>query len=346
MRLLVLFMLLAQLLGCTQKTTSASHRKILAFGTIVNITIYHPDKKLVARAFDRLEADFLTMHRLWHPWEPGPLSRTNQLLQTGEWFSAAPSVLPLISRSKELAIQSRHFFNPAMGKLIKGWGFHRNEPNQPFTIDQTEIKRLQANIPNMEAVEIDGIRLRGHHPDLQIDVGGIGKGFGIDQAILTLKAMGIDNAIINAGGDLRAIGQHGNRPWKIGIQHPRKNQVLASIKVLNDESIFTSGDYQRYYRDNENRRRSHIIDPLTGIPVNHTMAVTVIHENATIADAATTALMAAGPDRWYEIAQALGIRYVLLMARNGTLHMNPAMQRRLTLSGPDRFTVHLSPPLM
>jgi len=344
MRIIPSAILIVLLLGCGQRTDNVHHKTILAFGTIIEVTIRHPDSKLVKAAFGRLEADFKTMHRLWHPWEPGPLSRTNQLLQTGEWFSVAPSVLPLISRSRELAIQSGHYFNPAIGKLIHIWGFHRNDPTVKQDIDQNELDRLQNNIPRMDQVEINGIKMRGHHPDLQIDVGGIAKGYGIDQAISMLKSMGIQHAIINAGGDLRAIGRHADRPWTVGIQHPRKEKILASIETLNDESIFTSGDYQRYYMDN-GQRRHHILDPFTGKSVNHTMATTVIHDNATVADAAATAIMAAGPEHWHEVARALNIHYVLLLASDGTLYMNPAMHERLELSGHEPYKIVLGPSL-
>lgn len=339
--LLALFLLLS---GCGGPSDTLHHRQILAFGTIIDISIDHPDSQLVDRAFNRLESDFQTMHRIWHPWEPGPLSRTNQLLQMGSWFSAAPTVLSLLVRSRQLSLQSRGYFNPAIGKLVRLWGFHRQDPTNSHSIDKNILKQLQSSIPNMGHIEVDGIRLRGHHPDIQIDFGGIGKGYGIDRAIDTLRTMRIENAIINAGGDLRAIGRHGNRPWKIGIQHPRKTAVLASIETLDDESVFTSGDYQRYYTQ-DGQRRQHIIDPFTGFPVTHTMAVTVIHENATVADVAATALMVAGPEHWYEIAQALGVKYVLLMARDGTLHMNPAMQKKIMLSGQDQLNIKISRPL-
>ena len=344
MRKLFFCVLLILLTACSQDVGTIHQRSILAFGTVIDITLYHPDKMLARQAFQRLETDFQTMHRLWHPWNPGPLSRTNQLLQSGGWFSAAPSIYPLLLRSRELAIQSGHYFNPAIGKLVKLWGFHRNDPSTEIDIDQDELKRLQTDIPSMEDIEIDGIRMRGLHPDIQIDVGGIAKGYGIDRAIDTLKTMGINNAIINAGGDLRAIGKHGNHPWKIGIQRPRASGTLASLETLADESVFTSGDYQRFYTQN-GRRIQHIIDPFRGLAVSETIAVTVIHTDATVADAAATALMVAGPKHWHSVAQRLGIKYVMLLDTKGSLHINPAMHKRLSLVDPLPYKLSISVPL-
>ena len=327
--------------GCSPQPASiVKHHQILAFGTIINITIRHQDSQLIDRAMQRLQTDFLTMHEIWHPWEPGALTRTNQLLQTGDWFTASTSLLPLILKSQELALKSGDFFNPAIGKLIKQWGFHRHDADQPFTPDMNAIKRLQSSIPNMQDIEIDGIAMRGLNADIQIDLGGIAKGYGIDQAIRTLRRMGIQHAIINAGGDLRVMGTHDNRPWKIGIQHPRKTSVLASIETLSDESIFTSGDYQRFYMQGE-KRRHHIIDPQTGEPVSHTIAVTVIHPDATTADAAATALLVAGKQNMVNVARAMGIDYVLLMTSQGELFMNQAMQERLQIDESLKSTIHL-----
>lgn len=203
-----------------------------------------------------------------------------------------------------------------------------------------QIRRLQANIPTMNDLQIEGIKLRARNPYMQLDLGGIAKGYGIDQAIETLQAMGIDNAIINAGGDLRAIGRHGGRPWAIGIQHPRKPIVLASITTIADESIFTSGDYQRFYLEGS-KRRHHIIDPETGEPVSHTIAVTVIHSQATVADAAATALMAAGKERMTEVARSMGIEYLMLMASDGEIFVNSKMKQRLKFNNELQLNLHL-----
>jgi thiamine biosynthesis lipoprotein len=341
MRFIAVVILPLLIWGCSPQSTSFTrHQQILTFGTIINITIRHEDNELINQAFKRLETDFQTMHEVWHPWEPSALTRTNQLLQTGHWFTASTSVLPLIQRARELAIQSDHFFNPAIGKLVQQWGFHRHDADQPFTPDMASISELQSNIPNMEDIEFDGISMRGRNPNIQFDPGGIAKGYGIDQAINTLQLMGIRHAIINAGGDLRAIGQHEERPWQIGIQHPRKTTILASIKTLSDESIFTSGDYQRFYMQ-DNKRRHHIIDPRTGEPVSHTIAVTVIHPDATTADAAATALLAAGKNNMSKVARAMGIHYVLLMTSEGDLFMNQAMQQRLEINENLNPVIHL-----
>ena len=150
----------------------------------------------------------------------------------------------------------------------------------------------------MSDLHIDGIHLSSTNPTVQLDFGAFGKGYGIDLAIEKLRKMGIENAIVNAGGDLRAIGSRSGTPWRIAIRRPSGAGVLGVIKTDSDESIFTSGDYERNFVW-QGVRYHHIIDPRTGYPAKGVSSVTVIHTDATTADAAATALFVAGMKDWH-----------------------------------------------
>ena len=161
-----------------------------------------------------------------------------------------------------------------------------------------------------------------------LNFGAFAKGYAIKLGIKQLQTLGIDNAIINAGGDLSVIGQHGNRAWNIGIRHPRENSVLASVEVKNDESVFTSGDYERFYIY-QSKRYHHILNPKTGYPTDDAQSVTVIHSDAGRADAAATALFVAGSKNWQTIAKSMGIRHVMLVDAEGNIQLTPAMEKRI-----------------
>jgi len=270
--------------------------------------------------------------------------RINGLLQTGIPFSVAPSTLPLIQRAQELSVASNGLFNPAIGKLIKLWGFQDDIRENEIPPDNDKILELVNQHPAMSDIIINGITLQGKNPAVSLDFGAFAKGYGVDVGIKHLRDLGIHNAIINAGGDLRAIGKRGHRPWRIGIRDPRKEGVIASIDMGEDESIFTSGDYERFF-EYEGKRYHHIIDPRTGYPAEHTRSVTVIHTNGAEADAAATALFVAGPKEWHTIAKALNIKYVMLIDNNGVVHMNPAMAKRIQFEVTPVPEIHLSPPL-
>jgi thiamine biosynthesis lipoprotein len=242
-----------------------------------------------------------------------------------------------------LAAQSGDRFNPAIGSLIALWGFHRDDPSGSRPPSADQIERLVAANPRMSDLILDGIRLYSTNPAVQLDFGAFGKGYGVDLAIRHLRDLGVKNAIVNAGGDLRAIGSRAGRPWRVAIRRPSGGGVFATIDVQGDESVFTSGDYERNFVF-EGRTYHHIIDPKTGRPARDTRAVTVVHTDAITADAAATALFIAGPEDWEEVAKAMGIRYVLLLDSAGLLHMNPAMAQRIRLLDADVET-RISAPL-
>ncbi|NNJ95529.1 MAG: FAD:protein FMN transferase, partial [Halobacteria archaeon] len=119
--------------------------------------------------------------------------------------------------------------------------------------------------------------------------------------------------------------------------------IIASIDTDGDDSVFTSGDYERLFSV-EDVRYHHILDPRTGYPANGSSAVTVVHDNAAIADAAATALFVAGPDEWQSIAERMGIERVMLVDRDGVIHLTPAMREVITLAKGVIARVRISDP--
>ena len=347
-RLLILLILALAASACQQEQRE-HHDKFLVFGTIIDVTLLDIDDKTAEESFRHIREDLKVMHRVWHVWEPGSLFRMNQLLAYTSEFSAAPSVLELVHVAKDLAIKSQHLFNPAIGKLIALWGFHSNKQPHIQPSDQ-EIQKLLKQNPSMLNIKIKGVRMSNNNTAVKIDLGGIAKGFAIDRLLKYLKQRGIHNALINTGGDLKVIGKHGDRPWEIAIRDPRfdahnksdKNNgivassgIVASLKLNDNEAAFTSGDYERYFKNKKNKNVDkhfhHIIDPRTGYPAIGTQSVTVLHQNAATADAAATALFVAGPKQWIEIAKSMGIKYVLLIDEDGKLHISSAMKKRIEL---------------
>jgi len=337
--LVLLFFLLT---GC-EKEPGVHSSRFLAFGTLIDLTVAGVSAKKADEATLILEKDFQRMHHSWHAWDPGPLGRVNRLIKTERWFSVPPSVRPLLIKAQMLSEQSNYLFNPAIGELIDAWGFHQDAPDGHQPPSPAQIEEYLKNPPRMSDLQLEGIKLKSNNPAVKLDFGAFGKGYGIDLAIQHLKELGIDNAILNAGGDLRAIGSRITRPWRVAIRHPSGQGVLASLQTQQNESIFTSGDYERNFTW-KGQRYHHIIDPRTGYPATGTRSVTVIDDDATVADAAATALFIAGPELWHKIAVQMGVRYVLLVDDQNRLHMNPAMKERIQLDD-DTYRTLISPPL-
>lgn len=351
-RFLTLFTLIifVGLSSACQKKLGEHHDSFLVFGTIVNVTLLNVDDKTAKESFRYIREDLKIMHQVWHPWEPGSLTRVNKLLEHTVEFSASPSVLELVLVAKDLAIKSQHLFNPAIGKLIALWGFHSHKHPEISPSDKA-IKKLVKQNPTLENIKINGIRMSNNNAAVKIDLGGVAKGFAIDRLLRYLKKQGIHNALIDTGGDLKVIGKHDNRPWKIAIRDPRKKSkneqgIVASLDLNDNEAAFTSGDYERYFKNKGNKNQDehlhHIIDPRTGYPAKGTQSVTVLHQDAATADAAATALFIAGPKKWLEIAKSMNIKYVLLIDEDGKIHISSAMFKRIKLEQAREIVEHVN----
>jgi thiamine biosynthesis lipoprotein len=319
----------ATLLGsCTQPARQYDY-SILAFGTLIDITLYDVDLTQAEQAFDILQQDFDRYHQDWSPWTNGDLAQLNEKLQQGVEAQIPAHLVPLIRDSMELSRQSNNYYNPAIGKLINLWQFHKYQDDDIRPPPAQKIQALVDSNPRLSDLRIDAHnKVLSTNPDVALNFGAFAKGYAIALSIKRLQALNIHNAIINAGGDLSVIGQHGDRPWNIGIRHPRQDSILASVEVENDESVFTSGDYERFY-DYQGKRYHHILDPRTGYPTQDAQSVTVIHQDAGRADAAATALSVAGSKNWQEIASKMGIHLVMLIDANGDIQMTPAMEKRV-----------------
>jgi len=300
------------------------------------------DQATAQQAFATLEEDFSYWHRVWNPWKQGPLLRVNTLIPTKAAFNLPLHLIPMIKQSQTLFEQSEGLFNPAIGKLINLWEFHKHDEINKKPPDDNEIEMAREQNPGMDNLTLNNIQLQSNNEHVQLNFGAFAKGHAIERSMKTLYKLGIKNAVINAGGDLKVIGQHKDRAWRIGIRHPRdKKAVIASIKANDKESIFTSGDYERFFIFND-KRYNHILDPRTGYSADLSQSVTVIHHDAGLADAAATALFVAGPENWHRIAVKMGIKFVMLVAANGDIHMNPAMAERIQLNNTDNIPVKIS----
>jgi thiamine biosynthesis lipoprotein len=309
------------------------------FGVEIQLTLYAVDKATATQAFSTLWEDFEYMHVMWHPWQPGSLRRTNQLLAMNREFTANISVLPLIEKSRSLSSASNYLYNPAIGKLAELWGFHRETtPTGPPPAAE-HIQSLAAQNPTLNDIELHGVRIKGKNPALKLDFGTLAKGLAMDRAMTTLQQLGIQHALIRAGDDVKVMGKRNDQPWQATIPDPRDTTLLASLKLLDGESVFSSSEYDRYF-EYKGKRYHHILDPRTGYPVEDTMLVTVIHSDAATAAAATVALFVAGPSEWYTIAKRMQISHVMLIDKQGRVHMTPPMTTRIQFSKqPDQIEV-------
>ena len=171
----------------------------------------------------------------------------------------------------------------------------------------------------------------GQWRTVQLDLGGYGKGYALDRAAAILKARGVNNALINIGGNVLALGSKGEAPWRVGIQHPREPRPLASLPLRDGEAIGTSGDYQRFF-EMDGERYCHLLDPRSGRPARGTQAVTVLITPrpgaGTLSDAASKPAYLGG-EAWRDYARRFGIDHALRVDADGRIQVTRALHDRL-----------------
>jgi thiamine biosynthesis lipoprotein len=300
------------------------------FGTLVEITVYGAPEKQARQATAAVLARFDELHRTLHAWQPSELSRLNTALAQGERVTVTPELAAMLRDAQGLAAQSDELFNPAIGGLIALWGFHADNP-QARLPDAAAIQDWVSRQPRMADLHIENNVVWSTNPAVRLDLGGYAKGRALDDAVEILKAHGIENALVNIGGNVIALGTHGDRPWRVGIQHPRQPGTLATLELFDGEAIGTSGDYQRYFEVG-GRRYSHLIDPRSGIPANGMQSVTVLvagHQAGTRSDALSKPLFIDGAAQLTNHAARLGVAAYLAVDASGQTHVSPDLAARL-----------------
>ena len=300
------------------------------FGTLVDVSIYGAPEPQARQAAAAVLARFDALHRSLHAWQPSELSELNTALARGERATVTPELAAMLRDAQTLSIQSNDLFNPAIGGLIALWGFHSDAP-QARVPDATAITEWVNKRPRMADLVIEDDTVSSANPAVQLDLGGYAKGRALDDAAAILKSHGIENALVNIGGNVIALGAHGERPWRVGIQHPRQPGTLATLDLHDGEAVGTSGDYQRYFEAN-GRRYSHLIDPRTGFPTTGMQSLTVLttgEQAGTRSDALSKPLFIDGAERLPDNAPRLGVTHYLAVDSAGRIHVSPAMKARL-----------------
>lgn len=337
LRLSALLAAVSVLLACLYACGPAPVHKEQAyvFGTLVEISIQGEPQAKARQAAAAVLREFDRLHRRLHAWQDSELTALNAAFAQGN--APVPVAADLADMLRDAAAWSRRsdgLFNPAIGNLVRLWGFHADEYIARLP-PEAEVQRLVAASPSMDDLSFENGRVASRNPAVRLDLGGYAKGYALDRAAAILRAAGIRNALVNIGGNIIALGSRGDRPWRVGIQHPRRAGALATLDLHDGEAIGTSGDYQRFFEVG-GRRYCHLIDPRSGQPVQGVQAVTVIAHGpqaGVTSDVASKPLFIAGPAGWRAMAARLGVNEALLVDAAGRVALTPAMAKRIAWEG-------------
>ncbi len=265
----------------------------------------------------------------WNAWKPGTLGQLNHTLRTGRWAEPAADLAALLQLAQRAERDSAGLFNAGLGALVGAWGFHADRLDERPAPAAAWLQHWRAAPPALAMLEWRAGRVRSTHPALQLDLGGIAKGWAVDEALDALQRQGVRDALLDLGGNLAALGQGADGPWRIGLRHPFGPGLLATLPTRGREAVVTSGTYERWRRLPEGGLATHVLDPASARPAQALASVTVVHPSAAWADASATALLVAGPARWPALAARLGLDQVLVVGADGRAQAHGRLVQRL-----------------
>jgi thiamine biosynthesis lipoprotein len=169
--------------------------------------------------------------------------------------------------------------------------------------------------------------VRFNEDGVMLDLGGIAKGYAVDQGIRILQDHGIKHAHLSAGGDMRLLGDKMGKPWIIGIRNPRVEDKQSLIMPLSDTAISTSGDYERFFIDDAGERIHHILSPQTGKPVKGLQSVTVLAADATTSDGLSTAIFVLGLEKGLALVNRLSGIEAVIIDEPGKVHYSEGLMQ-------------------
>jgi thiamine biosynthesis lipoprotein len=232
-------------------------------------------------------------------------------------------ILNVVRVALEVGHESDGAFDITVAPLVELWGFYGDSPQLPKEKGITDCR----NNVNYEYLTITDGKLEKSNEEVRIDLGGIAKGYCVSQAVNVLKEEGVTSALIDAGGDVYALGKKGRKLWNVGIRHPREEGLLGYVEV-EELAVLGSGDYERFFVE-DGRRYHHILNPRTGYPAEDLSGITLVHSDPVVADAWNTALFVLGPEKGLEIVERTSGMEAIMVTTSGDILYSSGFRDRL-----------------
>ncbi|HJL19046.1 MAG TPA: FAD:protein FMN transferase [Sandaracinaceae bacterium LLY-WYZ-13_1] len=285
---------------------------------------------LIGRALDEIER----LEAVLSEWrDDTEVSAINQAAGGEAPVEVGPDTLRVVEAGLDVSRWSDGAFDLSWAALRGLYTFQPGERRIPPLREVRERLRLV----DWRAIELDeeASTVRLAREGMSIGTGGIGKGYALDRAGDVLREGGAESFMLFGGGQVQVHGMRGDRPWRVGIQHPRDPRTYIGFLEATEGSISTSGDYEHAFVDEEGTHWHHIIDLSTGLPARRTMQVTLLAPRGVYADALSTAAFVLGPERALAMLAEVpgGPEAVIIDPRLG-IHTTPGTEDRLIMRVP------------
>ncbi len=299
--------------------------------TVVEITVSSDSQQKAKTAIDKAFGELERLAKLLNFYsEDSEISAINR--HAGDKpVRVSPETIEIIEKALFVSENTEGAFDITVGPLVRLWDFQKK-----IIPDGTTVKE-KLKLVGYKHIIIDKgastvfLKTKG----IQIDLGGIIKGYAADKAVGVMKKQGINSGIVAVAGDIKTFGI---RPdgglWKVGIQNPRqktdKDEIMATVG-LSDMAISTSGDYQKFFIK-DGKKYHHLLNPKTGYPANECRSVTVITKDAAFTDAFATGIFILGPQKGMDALKRLGFDGVIV-DKDGKIHVTEGIKDKITIIG-------------
>ncbi|MEX0351547.1 MAG: FAD:protein FMN transferase [Paracoccaceae bacterium] len=290
-------------------------------GTTYNITVVGEDLNEDAMAAAVTESLAATNAKMSN-WDPNSEVSVFSASDDTQPVAVSPEFATVIAAANEVHTQSGGRFDVTLGPLIELWGFGPRKPEDPVPSDEAITEALEhVGQSNLLALDQDAGTVAKADAAVGINLAAIAKGYGVDAVASAIEGFGVENYMVEIGGDLVTRGENDKgEPWRIGIERPDAAvQAVELIVPVSNHGMATSGDYRNFF-EKDGVVYSHIIDPTTGRPITHrTTSVTVVADDAMTADAWATAMLVIGADEGMKIAEEnkLAVFFISKAAKDG-----------------------------
>ena len=253
-------------------------------------------------------------------------SEVSDFNKTGQLLSPSFTFRDMLDSAAKYHRTSEGYFEPTLYPLLKSWGFSFEKKEQ---MDSLKVAELLALVDFEKMISVTDSGYFAAQAGVMLDITGLGEGYAIDKLVEVVEKNQITDYMVEIGGEMKARGQNSRGiVWSIGIEDPSQAEMGVTSSMLtkvelNNRAISSSGNYRKFYIDEAGKRRPHILDPLSGYPVSHSMvSVSVLASSATEADALATAFMAMGPEKARELAESLpGVEAMFVIVGKENLEM-------------------------
>jgi thiamine biosynthesis lipoprotein len=280
-----------------------------AMTTAIEMEFWTEDPAVASEAGDAVLALFDRIDRQMSRYrEDSELSRVNREAANGP-VEVSDSLFTVLQQALRISELSHGAFDISFGSI--GYLYDFRARQQP---SDEELAEGLAKV-NYRSVVLDpsANSVRFLDEGVRLDLGGIAKGYAVDRGIDILKSFGIRHARLSAGGDLRLLGDKRGKPWIVGIRDPRSESRNAMVLPLTNVAVSTSGDYERFFFDDNNERVHHILSPATGKPAKGVQSVTILGDDSITTDGLSTAVFVLGAAKGLEMVNRLkGIDAVII----------------------------------